>query len=167
MAFGLPQWRAPSVRLVPIARSLEQGAGKETVATIFLVDADLGFIFWLGQALDSAGYNAIPAASVPAASELIQQHRLSVEILVIDLFLPDSLEFVFRLRQSHPNLQVIAMMPENWGSVPPMIEVDALIRKPLHLTSIAAVQWLNLVQDLYKKSSFVRPVMRSHTLGIS
>ena len=106
--------------------------------------------------MDSAGYNAIPAASVSAASELIQQHKLSVDILVIDPFLAEAFAFISRLRQSHEGLQVIAAIPEYWGSLPPMTEVDALIHKPPRFTSIATIQWLDLVRDLYQKKADAR-----------
>lgn len=132
------------VRALPVSRLGRKGSS----ATILLVDPDLGFVFWLGQALDLAGYNAIPAKSVRSASDLIQQHKLVVHILVIDPFLPDAFAFISRLRQSHVNLHVIAAIPEDWEDLPPMTEVDATIRKPRHLTAVATLPWINLVQRL-------------------
>jgi CheY-like chemotaxis protein len=122
--------------------------GKEARTTILLVDPDLGFVFWLGQAVDSAGYHAVPAKSVRNACELIQEHNLSVDILVIDPFLPNAFAFISHLRKSHTDLHVIAAIPEDWESLPPMTEVDATIRKPRHLTAVAILPWISLVQSL-------------------
>jgi hypothetical protein len=41
------------------------------VTTILLVDPDLSFAFWLGRALDGAGYAAFPARSGSDALELL------------------------------------------------------------------------------------------------
>jgi hypothetical protein len=32
----------------------------ELTTAVMIVDSDLGFAFWLGQALDYAGYQALP-----------------------------------------------------------------------------------------------------------
>jgi response regulator RpfG family c-di-GMP phosphodiesterase len=141
------------VRALTVIHSDRKGSSE----TILLVDPDLGFVFWLGQALDLAGYNAIPAKSVRSASDLIQQHRLVVHILVIDPFLPDAFAFISRLRQSHINLHVVAAIPEDWEDLPPMTEVDATIRKPRHLTATATLPWINLVQRLSSEAETGSP----------
>jgi len=122
-------------------------------ATVLLVDSDLGFVFWLGHALDSAGYTAVPAQCTKAARELIQKHRIPVDILVIDPLLPDAFPFIFQLRQSQRSVAVVAAIAEDWEELPPMTEVDAVIRKPRRLTLMAAVQWINLIQDLSAKAA--------------
>jgi CheY-like chemotaxis protein len=122
--------------------------GKEPRPTILLVDPDLGFVFWLGHALDTAGYNAVPAQDTRAASELIREHKLAVDILVIDPLLPDAIAFVTRLRRSRRSLNVVAAIPEEWEEIPPMPEVDAVIRKPRRFNSIAALPWIHLIQNL-------------------
>lgn len=116
--------------------------------TILLLDSDLGFTFWLGHALDAAGYSAIPAKDVRAASGLICEHRLSIDTLVIDPFLADVFPFVAWLRQSQPGLNVVAAFPDDWGVLPAMSEVTAVIRKPHHLSVVASIQWVNLIQNL-------------------
>jgi CheY-like chemotaxis protein len=116
--------------------------------TILLVDSDLGFAFWLGQALNRAGYEAVPATTPDAGAELIQEHRISVDILVIDPASPDALPFVSRLRQSRRGLKVIAAVPEESAQPPPMPDFDAIMRKPKRLTVEAALEWVSLIQRL-------------------
>lgn len=165
MAFGLPR-RAPGVSrvctLVPAVRAgrmapIFQGEPREPErklrATIFLVDSDLGFVFWLGQALDSAGCWALPAKDVSSAVELLTEYRLAVDILVINPFLPDAFSFISQLRLSQPALHVIAAIPTDWEKFPPLTGVDAVIRKPNHLTVLALLQWINLIRDFLAESS--------------
>lgn len=128
-------------------------AGKEDYVTILLVDSDLGFIFWLGQALDAAGYSAVPAVNVASAAELIQEHRLSVETLIIDPFLPDAFPFISHLRQLHPDLHVVAAIPDDWRSFPPLPEIDTILRKPQRLTGTSLIQWLKVIQDFFAEPS--------------
>ena len=104
-------------------------------------------MFWLGHSLDSAGYSTVPAQSTRDATQLIQEHKLSIEILVIDPLLPDAFPFISRLRQSQRSLNVIAAIPEEWADLPPMPEVDAVIRKPHHFNASAALTWINLIQN--------------------
>lgn len=95
-----------------------------------------------------AGYNAIPAKDAQAAKELVHQHKISVDILVIDPLLPDAFAFISYLRQTRPLLHVIAAIPEDWERLPPMTEVDALIRKPHRLTTMETLAWINLVHRI-------------------
>jgi hypothetical protein len=111
----------------------------------------LGFVFWLGQTLDSAGYTALPAKSTQAARRLIEEHRIPVDILVIDPLLADAFQFISGLKHFRHALAVVAAIPEDWDILPPMSEVDAVIRKPRRLNAVAAIQWLNLIQTLSAK----------------
>ena len=116
--------------------------------TILLIDPDLGFIFWLGQALDAAGYSAIPAVNTGAARELIEEHRLLIEILVINPLIDDAAPFITWLKETRAGLKTIAAIPgdaENYLSVP---DFDAVIHKPDSLSKMAVTQWLNIIQSL-------------------
>jgi hypothetical protein len=121
---------------------------KKGERTILLVDSDLGFAFWLGQALDRAGYEAVPTRTPRAATELIEEHRISIDILVIDPYPPDAPSFISRLRQGRPSLKTVAAFPEESDEPLPMIEFDAIKRKPQYRTEEAAAQWVRLVQRL-------------------
>ena len=124
------------------------GTGKELSVTILLVDSDLGFIFWLGQALDAEGFRAVPALNIPAARELLERHKLSVDILVIDPSLPDAFLFISELRQSRPPLHIVATTSENWGPFPKFPKFDAIVPKPQRLSVTAVSQWLHVIQSL-------------------
>ena len=51
--------------------------------SVLIVDHDLGFVFWLGRALDAAGYCALPAKDVTSALELLNEFPVTVSLLII------------------------------------------------------------------------------------
>jgi hypothetical protein len=79
---------------------------------------------------------------------LIRDHKLAVEILVIDPFLPNAFSFTSELRRCRPSLTVIAAIPKSFGKLPPLAEVDAEIPKPDSFTLVATIPWINLIQSL-------------------
>jgi hypothetical protein len=133
----------------------EGGVGKPS---ILIVDADLGFTFWLGQALDAIGCTALPANAIAPAQELVRAHRLRVDVLVIDPFVLDAFLFVAYLRKTQPGLQVVAAIPEEWEkSWPPIPEFDAAIRKPRHFTAAARMEWVDLIRGLQAAATGGQP----------
>lgn len=115
--------------------------------TALIIDEDLGFTFWLGQALDSIGWMAVPAQNTTDADELVGLHGLQIDVLVIDPFIPDAFAFVVSLRKAQPWLQVVAAIPEAWEKPWPSIpEFNAAIRKPLQFTPEARTEWVDLIQ---------------------
>ena len=55
---------------------------------ILIVDNDLGFVFWLCQALDAAGYETLPAKGVPEAVALLDELEVWVDVLMVRRTLP-------------------------------------------------------------------------------
>jgi hypothetical protein len=116
--------------------------------TILLVDADLGFVFWLGQVLDLVDHNALPAKNIRAADELIQQHKASVDVLVINPLLPNAQTFISNLRQSLRRLKVLAVIPGGCEGLSSLPQIEARKEKPRHFTKAAALEWVNLIHSL-------------------
>jgi len=123
--------------------------------TVLIIDSDLAFAFWLGQALDLAGHNALPVRSTRAAYELIRDHRLSVDMVVINPMMPNALSCLADLRFRFPGLTVAVAIPEAGGELFAVPECEVASKKPLRLTREASLQWVALVQNLMA-SSYVR-----------
>src|SRR4029077_1698104 len=81
----------------------------DIVKTVLLVDDNLGFAFWLGQALDRAGYETWPARSVPAAESLLKEVPLAIDLLVINATLPLAPAFATNLCRTRTDFKVIAV----------------------------------------------------------
>jgi len=89
----------------------------------------------------------VPAANARAASELIGEHRLLIDLLVMDPRPGDAIPFLLRLRQSRPALYSVAALPPA-GSIPDVSSFTAVKRKPLQLTGAAVRDWAAFIQLL-------------------
>lgn len=115
------------------------------VKTVLIVDDDLGFAFWLGQALDRAGYETWPARSVTAAKSLLKEVRLAVDLLVITASLPRALAFANYLGRTRTDFKVIAVYEELAGSIKPFPKASAIHQKPQIIDTAAKLEWVKLV----------------------
>ena len=125
---------------------MQPGAlGGSTLKTVLIVDRDLGFVFWLGQILDAAGYVAVPAKGVADAAEIVVKLRLSVDILIAPTAEDGLHEFVEKLGCSSPDLHVVGLANEEdpaWVTPPPGAVWK---RKPQHRDEAAKSEWLGLI----------------------
>jgi hypothetical protein len=142
-------------RTVPFAPHGSTWPEQKGRTTVLLVDSDLSFAFWIGRALDAAGYNAVPARDLRAATELIQEHRILVDILVIDPGLSNALPFLLLLRQTRPALQAIAALSGETEELGSVTDFDVVNRKPRCYTRDALIEWINLVDATAQR--IVRP----------
>jgi hypothetical protein len=123
---------------------------KKGTTAVLIVDTDLRFTFWLGQALDAAGYEAVPAISAHAASELIAEHGLTATLLIIDPALPGALPFLGRLRQTQPCLRAVATILPGVPTTLDLTKFDVVKAKPERLTQDELFGWIVLAQSLIR-----------------
>lgn len=120
---------------------------RKDCAALLIVDTDFAFAFCLGRILDRAGYECVPAANAKAASELIREHRLFIDLLVMDPLPGNAIPFLQGLRQSRPALYSVAALPPD-GSIPDVTPFTAAKRKPLQLTTVALREWATFIQGI-------------------
>ncbi len=82
---------------------------KNSHRTILAVDDDPSVLELLVQTLDSAGYHVLMAESGRAAIEKFEENRHSIDLLLIDVIMPDLTGPVVaeRLRAVRPELKVL------------------------------------------------------------
>lgn len=85
---------------------------RSAVATILILDDDLGSAFWLGQLL-AGGCEVVPAKSVREAVTLISRFRLTIDLALVNPAIPGSSEFTRGLRKSQGRLRVANLISEN------------------------------------------------------
>jgi hypothetical protein len=68
------------------------------MVTVLIIDNDLGFMFWLGQILNEAGYAVLPAKSASEAVELMSENNIEADLLIINPSLPGVVRLVGELR---------------------------------------------------------------------
>ena len=114
---------------------------------ILIVDRDLGFVFWLGQILDSAGYVAIPARGVAEAAEIVSMLRLQVDALIAPPAERGLREFTEKLRFNSRELQVVNLGIQESSSLRPLSDV-VWKPKPLRKDETSKAEWLSLIHSL-------------------
>ena len=115
-------------------------------SAILLIDSDLGFLFWLGHALDEAGYEAFPAKSVPDAITLVRELHRTVGLLILNCSAPGAGRFLDTMRQSDELVKAICLDGEGHPACLPGI--DAVCRKPAQFNEESKAQWVHLVRTL-------------------
>lgn len=90
------------------------------MATILILDNNLGFAFWLGQALSASKCEALPAMNVPEATALIGHFKLTIDLVIMNPSVPGAADFTRALRQEQGYLRVATLDPEsiddgNWS----------------------------------------------------
>ena len=114
------------------------------------MDRDLGFVFWLGQTLDDAGYQALPAKSIRDATALLGQLNLEIDLLIVNPSLDDARGFADALRRFQGHLKVIAVIGEWEGPSSAFPGADALEYKPLNQDNVSRAQWLQTIQFVFE-----------------
>lgn len=115
------------------------------VKTVLIVDADLGFVFWLGQVLDVAGYSAFPARSVPDARALLAECKLAVDVLILNPSLPGASDLVTAFRHNPENIKVVAV--SEGGSINgSRLDADATCYKPADISEQTRLEWTRVLQ---------------------
>ena len=112
--------------------------------TVLIIDTDLGFVFWLGGVLDDGGYRAIPARDVSDAISLVDQFKLEIDVLIVNLTLQKSAPFVEYLRRL--NVKVIALTEDEEAPLP--THVDASRQRPSTVEESTGLEWLDLVKSV-------------------
>jgi len=118
------------------------------VKTVLLVDSDLGFAFWLGHALDQAGYEALPARTVADALKLLAELQVTVDLVIVNVAIPATDSLIAALRADQPLLKVIAVYdaPSLGG---PFAGADAVRAKPSIVDENTRTEWVEAVKTVF------------------
>jgi hypothetical protein len=118
------------------------------VKTVLIIDPDLGFVFWLGQMLLAAGYDALPAKGVPEATALLAELGVAVDLLIVNPALAGAPHFVEELRRSKGDLKVLVLASDKGGQAHAIRRPDAILRKPVETDEVTGTVWLRSVEHL-------------------
>jgi hypothetical protein len=125
------------------------------VKTVIVVDSDLGFVFWLGHALDQAGHYALPAASAAGASRVLSELGLTADLVVINAALPNASSFVADLRLAQPALKVVAIVDDPEATPPAFLQANLVERKPVSMDDATRRDWVDTVGLILSRSAIL------------
>lgn len=121
--------------------------------TVLLVDDDPFFSFELGGSLRGSGYTVVAAAKADEAYSLLQQQR--IDLAVVDLNLPDKsgLELIHDAKQIGKPLKILAVtaaLSDVYLEMATYLGADRAMRKMPggRGADFAADQWLNAIETM-------------------
>jgi DNA-binding NtrC family response regulator len=118
--------------------------------TVWIVDNDLGFVWWLGEVFTEAGCRTLPALSCEQALALIKSLNVGIDLLVVNPQLPGVIKMLEILSRAHPNFKIVAI-----GNASPALPADlrpqASLERPSASDSISRPDWLKKVRRLLKE----------------
>lgn len=118
--------------------------------TVWIVDDDLGFVWWLGEIFTEAGCRALPALSCDQAVSLMKKLDVGIDLLVLNPQLPGVIRMLQMLRGAHANFKVVAI-----GKISPVlataIHPQASLERPSSSDSISRPEWIKKVRKLLRE----------------
>jgi len=116
---------------------------------VLIVDNDLSFAFWLGRALDQAGYDAFPARNVVNAIRLLKELKIVPDLMIITGACLGESSFLSELRQTQSGLTIIAVLDDpglERGTFP---RADLVEYKPAQIEEGALREWVGTVETVF------------------
>jgi DNA-binding response OmpR family regulator len=98
--------------------------------TVLVVDSDLGFLAFLSKSLSQAECVAIPATTSETAISLLEElDNPKIDLLVVNLVLPNTADLATALKRKNQSLKVVAIQDRSTTAVT-NIPIDARLQKP-------------------------------------
>ena len=125
--------------------------------TVWIVDNDLGFVWWLGEVFTEAGCRALPALSSEQAISLMKKLDVGIDLLVVNPQLSGVGGLVHGLTRAHPKLKIVAIGELSPG-LAAAIRPQANLERPAASEAISRSEWVKKVRKLLKEVSVAAAV---------
>jgi len=125
---------------------------KTLMPTVLIVDGDLGFVFWLGQGLDEAGYQALPAKNCEAATDLLKQLNVAIDVLILGSSCVGARAFADSLRQSQKHLKVIVAVSDWEEPIRALPLADASKQRCSCRDETSRLEWLETIEAVLSQN---------------
>jgi hypothetical protein len=128
-------------------------------STILIIDSDLGSVFWLGQVLDAAGCEALPAKNVPDAKSLLAELKVMVDLLIVRSSMPGAAAFAESLCRSQGSLKTIGLRADDEELPAVKPQMDAWLHTPFVNDETARFHYLGLISRVLGKGLMLSAVL--------
>jgi DNA-binding NtrC family response regulator len=117
--------------------------------TVWIVDDDLGFVWWLSEIFTDVGHQTVPALSCHQAASLMKRLGLAVDLLIVNPHLAGVLRLLQTIRCANPQVKIIAI--ESTSTAPVVdVNANATLERPSGRESISRRDWLTKVRRLLR-----------------
>ena len=113
--------------------------------TVWIVDDDLGFVWWLGEIFTELGCLALPALSCEQAVSLTKALNVGIDLLVLNPRLPGALGMLQILSGVYPTFKTVLIgkaSPAQTAAIRPLAHLE----RPASSDSISRSEWLKKVR---------------------
>lgn len=122
---------------------------------IWIVDDDLGFVWWLGEIFTQAGCRALPALSCAEAAALMKKLGIEPDLIVLNLDLPGIADLLHYVQRTRRHVKIVGIGPPPFG-VP--VRVHATLERPSGIEPVSRLDWLKRVRKLLKSAEIAAAV---------
>lgn len=126
-------------------------------ATVWIVDDDLGFVWWLGEILSEIGCRAVPALSCADAVALIRKLELEPDLIVLNPYLSGTAALLQRRPRAKSPPKIITIGAPSSG-LPGSTHVGATLERPSVSVPISRPEWLKKIRKLLKEAEIAAAV---------
>jgi DNA-binding NtrC family response regulator len=118
--------------------------------TVWIVDDDLGFVWWLGEIFTEVGCRSLPALSCEQAVSLMKKLNVGIDLLVLNPQLPGVTRMLQILNGARANFKIVAIGKAS-PAVATLIHPQASLERPSGSDSISRPEWLQKIRKLLKE----------------
>jgi len=118
--------------------------------TVWIVDNDLGFVWWLGEVFTEAGCRTLPALSCEQALALMKSLDVGIDLLVVNPQLPGIIKMLQILSRAQPNLKIVAIGNAS-AVLHAALRPQAGLERPSASDSISRSEWIKKVRKLLRE----------------
>lgn len=119
--------------------------------TALIVDDDVGFVCWIGERFQEAGYQPVPALNVRQAASLIKELDLKIAVAVVNPGLRGVRRFIKTLSQTRSLVKIILIRDSR---VPTTVEVrtHAIVERPSGWAPASRHEWLRKLRRILSQA---------------
>lgn len=117
------------------------------LTTVWIVDNDLGFVWWLGEIFSELGCRALPALSCQQAISLMQALKVGIDLLVLNPRLPGAMGMLQIFSSTYPNFKTV-LIGKASPALTTAIHPRAHLERPSSSDAISRHEWFKKVRKL-------------------
>jgi CheY-like chemotaxis protein len=129
-------------------------------ATALIVDDDLGFVCWLSERLNEAGYQCVPALNAHQAGHIVNEMNLKISVVLANPQLRGIRKLTKTLNNSDgPSLKIILIRDATMPTFSPLW-AHAVLERPSGQEPASRHQWLRKLRMTLRQAEGMTPVRR-------
>jgi hypothetical protein len=125
-------------------------------SAVWIVDDDLGFVWWLGEIFVQAKCRAFPALSCAQALSLMRKLNVGVDLIVVNPHMQGVPAMLDTLHRTNGNFKIVSLQDPSEPHVSDLISTITLER-PSRADRLSRSEWLKKIRRLLKQVEVVVP----------